>query len=199
MEEDDQIDVYLEQLGGGDEDAPSGAEAPITLKVKDQGGEEMFFKVKKGTEMSKIFNAYAGRRGVAATALRFMFDGKRVKETDTPKMLEMEEDDQLEAYLEQLGGGADDETEDTKPSASDDAAITISVKGQDGEATQFKVKKSTKLQKVFDAYIQRKGVNPGSVRFLFDGQAVQGTSTPKMLEMNDEDQIDAVLPQVGGY
>jgi small ubiquitin-related modifier len=88
--------------------------------------------------------------------------------------------------------------EDTKPSG-DDAAITISVKGQDGEeATQFKVKKSTKLQKVFDAYIARKGVNPGAVRFLFDGKSIQGTSTPKMLEMNDEDQIDAVLSQVGG-
>jgi small ubiquitin-related modifier len=132
-------------------------------------------------------------------------------------MLEMEEDDQIEAYLEQLGGGVDEvdlssdlsclcslcrvlllsQGEDSK-AGGDDAAITISVKGQDGEATQFKVKKSTKLQKVFDAYIARKGVNPGSVRFLFDGQAVQGSSTPKMLEMNDEDQIDAVLQQVGG-
>ncbi len=55
--------------------------------------------------MSKIFGAYAGRRGVAPTALRFMFDGKRVKDTDTPKMLEMEDDDQIEAHLEQLGGG----------------------------------------------------------------------------------------------
>eukprot|EP01034_Spumella_vulgaris_P039564 gene39564-48881_t len=119
--------------------APSGAEAPITLKVRDQTGEEMFFKVKKGTEMSKIFNAYAGRRGVAANTLRFMLDDKRLKDTDTPKMLEMEEDDQIDVYLEQLGGGADDEEAPAATGA--EAPITLKVRDQTGEEMFFKVKK----------------------------------------------------------
>jgi len=37
----------------------------------------------------------------------------------------------------------------------------------------FKVKKSTKLQKVFDAYSSRKGVAAASLRFLFDGMRVR--------------------------
>jgi small ubiquitin-related modifier len=105
------LDSLFSQIGGGVEgeeeaSAPAG-EAPITLKVKDQTGEEMFFKVKKGTEMSKIFNAYAGRRGVAVNTLRFMLDERRLQSTDTPKMLEMEEDDQIDVYLEQQGGGVE--------------------------------------------------------------------------------------------
>ncbi len=32
-------------------------------------------------------DAYASRRGVASTVLRFMLDGDRVQETDTPKMV----------------------------------------------------------------------------------------------------------------
>ncbi len=105
------LEILMSQIGGGvegDEEASvQPGEAPITLKVKDQTGEEMFFKVKKGTEMSKIFNAYAGRRGVAVNTLRFMLDERRLQSTDTPKMLEMEEDDQIDVYLEQLGGGVE--------------------------------------------------------------------------------------------
>lgn len=79
-------------------------EAPITLMVRDQSGEEMFFKVRKGTAMSKIFNAYAQRRGVAVDTLRFLLDDTRLTGNDTPKMMEMEENDQIDVYLEQLGG-----------------------------------------------------------------------------------------------
>jgi hypothetical protein len=35
------------------------------LRSRSQGGEEMFFKVKRGTKMSKIFDAYASRKGLA--------------------------------------------------------------------------------------------------------------------------------------
>jgi small ubiquitin-related modifier len=64
----------------------------------------MFFKVKKTTKMEKILSAYAQRRGVALTSLRFMLDGTRIKETDTPKMLELDDNDQIDVMLEALGG-----------------------------------------------------------------------------------------------
>ena len=62
---------------------------PITLKVRDQGGEEMFFKVKKNTKLSKVMTAFAERRGVALTSLRFLLDGERVNGEDTPKMVRL--------------------------------------------------------------------------------------------------------------
>ncbi len=64
----------------------------------------MFFKVKKSTKMAKMFDAYASRLGVQAGAMRFMVDGERIKPEDTPKMLELEDNDQIDAVLETVGG-----------------------------------------------------------------------------------------------
>jgi small ubiquitin-related modifier len=76
----------------------------ITLKVRDQSGEEMFFKVKKTTKLGKMMDAYAKRRGVPPNSLRFQLDGERLKSEDTPKMLELEENDQIDVMLEATGG-----------------------------------------------------------------------------------------------
>ncbi len=55
------------------------------------------------------------------------------------------------------------------------------------------------MSKVFNAYAQRKGVDTKSLRFLLDGERINDDATPKTLELEDEDQIDCVLEQVGGY
>lgn len=55
--------------------------------------------------MSKIFNAYAVRKGVQPNSLRFLLDGERINADDTPKMLELEDQDQIDCVLEQSGGG----------------------------------------------------------------------------------------------
>lgn len=176
----------------GDE-VENTAAAPITIKVRDQAGDVMFFKVKKSTEMKKIFDAYAQRLGVAPKNLKFMLDGERIKETDTPKMLELQDEDQIDVLLEQVGGG----DADVKPSG-DDAIITVRVKDAQGNEVAFKVKKSTKMSKIYDAYASRKGVQTDSVRFTFDGQRVNKEDTPKMLELQDDDVIEAHVEQTGG-
>lgn len=76
----------------------------ITLKVRNQSGDEMFFKVKKTTKLSKMMDAYAKRLGVPSNSLRFQLDGERIKGEDTPKMLELEENDQIDVMLEATGG-----------------------------------------------------------------------------------------------
>ena len=42
----------------------------------------------------------------------------------------------------------------------------------------FKIKRSTKLEKLMTAFCERQGKPPASVRFLFEGQRVQPTDTP---------------------
>ena len=69
---------------------------------------------------------------------------------------------------------------------------------QTGEETFFKIKKTTKMSKVFETYAQRKGVQSTSLRFLLDGERIEGDATPKMLELDDQDQIDCMLEQTGG-
>tara|TARA_B100000780_G_scaffold232169_1_gene172094 strand:- start:182 stop:526 length:345 start_codon:yes stop_codon:yes gene_type:complete len=72
----------------------------ITVRVKDQGGDETFFKVKKTTKMSKVFGAYAQRKGVAITSLRFLIDGDRIDGAETPKSLELEDQDQSKFFFQ---------------------------------------------------------------------------------------------------
>ena len=42
--------------------------------------------------------------GVEPSSLRFNLDGKRLKNDDTPKMLELEDNDQIDVMLETVGG-----------------------------------------------------------------------------------------------
>mmetsp|Transcript_36054 Transcript_36054/g.43065 ORF Transcript_36054/g.43065 Transcript_36054/m.43065 type:complete len:97 (+) Transcript_36054:117-407(+) len=83
---------------------PEGGNEPITIRVKDQTGEETFFKIKRTTKMSKVFDTYAQRKGVAAGSLRFLLDGDRVEGHQTPKQLELDDQDQIDCMLEQTGG-----------------------------------------------------------------------------------------------
>ncbi|CEF68765.1 Small ubiquitin-related modifier 1 [Strongyloides ratti] len=76
----------------------------IRLRVMGQASNEVHFKVKKTTTMSKLKKTYADRMGVSPNSLRFLFDGKRIENTDTPKSLEMDQDDVIEVYTEQVGG-----------------------------------------------------------------------------------------------
>uniref|UniRef100_A0A915CXE1 Small ubiquitin-related modifier n=1 Tax=Ditylenchus dipsaci TaxID=166011 RepID=A0A915CXE1_9BILA len=73
-------------------------------QVVGQDSNEVHFRVKFGTSMGKLKKSYAERTGVSVNALRFLFDGRRINDDDTPKSLEMEEDDTIEVYQEQVGG-----------------------------------------------------------------------------------------------
>ena len=62
------------------------------------------FRVKQTTQMGKLKKSYSERVGVPITSLRFLFDGRRINDDETPKALEMEQDDVIEVYQEQTGG-----------------------------------------------------------------------------------------------
>ncbi|PNW72395.1 hypothetical protein CHLRE_16g675637v5 [Chlamydomonas reinhardtii] len=76
--------------------------------------------------------------------------------------------------------------------------INLVVKDQTGNEVHFKVKMKTRLEKVFNAYCNKKGVDTASVRFLFDGNRAKPDSTPEALGMEDGDVLDCVIEQVGG-
>ncbi|KAF8367991.1 smo-1 [Pristionchus pacificus] len=97
----DNGDATANANAGGDGNAEY-----IKLKVVGQDSNEVHFRVKYGTSMGKLKKSYADRTGVSVTSLRFLFDGRRINDDDTPKSLEMEEDDVIEVYQEQLGGAA---------------------------------------------------------------------------------------------
>lgn len=51
----------------------------------------------------------------------------------------------------------------------------------------FKIKRTTALKKLMDAFCERQGKSPQSVRFLFDGQRVNPTDSP--------DSVSHSIPQ----
>lgn len=76
----------------------------IKLKVVGQDTNELHFRVKKMTSFAKLKRSYSERIGVPITALRFLFDGRRIDDADTPASLDMEEEDVIEVFQEQTGG-----------------------------------------------------------------------------------------------
>jgi len=85
------------------QDGGDGSEY-IKLKVVGQDANEIHFRVKMTTQMGKLKKSYAERLGVPQSSLRFLFDGRRINDDETPKQLEMEADDVIEVYQEQTGG-----------------------------------------------------------------------------------------------
>ena len=85
----------------------------------------------------------------------------------------------------------------TRTEATDEQ-LSIKVVSQSGDETVFKLKKTTPLKKMMNAYAERQGVSLISMKFLFDGARIQPESTPEQLKMTDGEQIDVVLEQTGG-
>ncbi|KAL0280166.1 UNVERIFIED_CONTAM: hypothetical protein PYX00_001539 [Menopon gallinae] len=50
-----------------------------------------------------------------------------------------------------------------------------------------------------NAYCERAGLSMTTVRFRFDGQAINEMDTPDTLEMEEGDTIEVYQQQTGGY
>ncbi|KAL6140181.1 hypothetical protein ACLB2K_058482 [Fragaria x ananassa] len=99
---------------------PNDQGAHINLKVKGQDGNEVFFRIKRSTQLKKLMNAYCDRQSVELNSIAFLFDGRRLRAEQTPDevrlssllcvlelcRLEMEDGDEIDAMLHQTGGAA---------------------------------------------------------------------------------------------
>lgn len=55
----------------------------INVKVTDSST-DVYFKIKKSTALKKVFDAFCKRTGKEARGLRFLYEGERISEQDTP-------------------------------------------------------------------------------------------------------------------
>ncbi|GMT06284.1 hypothetical protein PENTCL1PPCAC_28458, partial [Pristionchus entomophagus] len=69
-------------------------------KMEEDGQDvkDIPFRVKYGIDMGKLKRSYAALSGISVKCLVFLFDGRRVTDDDTPRSMEMEEDDVIEVY-----------------------------------------------------------------------------------------------------
>lgn len=49
-----------------------------------QDGNEVFFRIKRSTQMRKLMNAYCDRQSVDMNSIAFLFDGRRLRAEQTP-------------------------------------------------------------------------------------------------------------------
>ena len=82
---------------------------------------------------------------------------------------------------------------------ADDGPITIRVWGLEGdmEEAMFKMKRSTEMVNLFDAYAVRKGDGLNSLRFLYNGERINFSYTPTDLELDDNGVIECASEQTG--
>ena len=144
----------------------------ITIRIKDEGGDETFILVTQTTKMSKIFNAYADRKMVALTSLIFSMNRDSIDGLSTPLSLQLQDQDRIDCHPK---------------------TITIRIKDEGGDETFFKVRPTTKMSKIFNAYADRKMVALTSLIFSMNRDTIDGLSTPLSLQLQDQDRIDCHL------
>ncbi|KAF9445238.1 ubiquitin-like protein [Macrolepiota fuliginosa MF-IS2] len=69
----------------------------------------------------------------------------------------------------------------------------------EGTSITVKVRPTMTFAKIFQAAEKKFEKDPGSFKFTYDGERVNAQSTPGDLGMEDGDQIDAHLEQIGGW
>ncbi|KAH7102439.1 ubiquitin-like protein [Auriculariales sp. MPI-PUGE-AT-0066] len=84
--------------------AAPGPNDSISIKVMTSQGEEVFFKIKRSTKLSKLQGAYANKVGKDVSSIRFLYEGNRLNDDDTPHTLDMEDGDTIDVMVEQVGG-----------------------------------------------------------------------------------------------
>ena len=59
----------------------------VNIKVAGQDSNEIHFRIKMTMAMGKLKKSYSERFGAPITSLRFLFDGKRIKDEKTQRVL----------------------------------------------------------------------------------------------------------------
>ncbi|KAB1202601.1 Small ubiquitin-related modifier 2 [Morella rubra] len=87
-----------------EEKKPKDQAAFINLKVNSKAGYHVLFRIKRSTQLKKLMNAYCDRLSMERHAIVFLFDGRLLREEETPDELGMEDGDEIDAMTHQIGG-----------------------------------------------------------------------------------------------
>jgi small ubiquitin-related modifier len=67
-----------------DKDQSAAPSEHLNIKVTDNNN-EVFFKIKRSTQLKKLMDAFCERQGKQPATVRFLFDGTRVRPEDSPE------------------------------------------------------------------------------------------------------------------
>ncbi|KIY73306.1 ubiquitin-like protein [Cylindrobasidium torrendii FP15055 ss-10] len=84
--------------------AESDVKPKLNLHIQNDGGEKITVAAKRDTKFAKIFSAAEKRWGKDAGTFKFTYEGARIRPEQTLGDVGIEDDDTIDAHLEQLGG-----------------------------------------------------------------------------------------------
>ena len=156
----------------------------IVIYIQNMRGERIYFRVRRTTPMSRVFSAYARRVGVRLGSFRFIHRGQPIDthSNETPGTLGLENNSRISAILQLRGTNS----------------IVIRLLCQTGEITCFRVRRTTPMSLVFGAWAGRRGMHPGSFRFLQNGETIDTNATPDTLVLEMNSLIHVVQDLRGG-
>ena len=164
----------------------------IKLKVVGQDSNEVHFRVKQTTLMGKLKSSYSSRVGVPVSQLRFLFDGRRINDDESPRTLEMEQDDVIEVYQEQTGGGVMYETMDEAA----EFTFELQVVGAGNSRTVVTVVPGMNMKDIRNSFASQVGVSPNYVTFSIYSYNrkkvmtdIREDATPEMLGIGPDDVL----------
>ncbi|KAF8099088.1 hypothetical protein N665_0251s0013 [Sinapis alba] len=79
----------------------SGTLEQIILSYDDV---DVYFRIKKDVGLRKMMEAFSVKKGEDMSVFAFLFDGVHIKPDQTPNELELEDGDEIQAFLHQIAG-----------------------------------------------------------------------------------------------
>lgn len=77
----------------------------IHITVQNQQGAKVAFQIKPTTTMKRLKASYCERQSIHIGAIRFLYsDGERVMDDDTPASKNLQDNEIIDAVMEQTGG-----------------------------------------------------------------------------------------------
>ena len=142
-----QILCLTQAHGGGGGGGAGDGDGIVNLHVVVPGQDKLTIKVKGKTMLSKVFDAVAAQTGRTKSDFRFFHDGAKLKENKSVMESGLTDGDEIEAMVEQVGGGAGDVLGDGDNAPAAVVELHVRIPG-DSEPLKIKVKKTAPFSKV---------------------------------------------------
>ena len=143
-------------------DNNTGKDTHINVKIKAQDGTEIYFKIKRTTQMKKLMDEYCQKQGLQNNQCKFIFDGERLLDEYTPDMIEMNNGDEIEVLVQTV--------------THINIMLKVNIPGN--VPVYYKVKRTTQLKNIMDTYCQKQCLQNNQCKFIFAGKLLEEEDTP---------------------
>eukprot|EP00984_Skeletonema_dohrnii_P018540 scaffold8681_cov96-Skeletonema_dohrnii-CCMP3373.AAC.5 len=170
----------LEELDLKDDDVIDCLPTTIELRLKFYNDREFTVKVKRNDKMEEVFNNIVKtKKGYPASI--YEVNGNFIQRDSTPESMRLNDNDLIRCRFAPPNNGS----------------ITIRLKDDSGEETLYVLKRTSRMNVVFNAHADRKGMHLNNFLFMLDGENIGYDETPADLELEDGDMINCFLNRAG--